>query len=367
MKRIVFIGGHHNSALVVAKILKKKGHHIFWFGHKHTMRGEESLSLEFQEVKKAKIPFKEIKTAKFYRTYNPFQLLKIGSGFLQSFYYLMKIRPQVIVSFGGYLSFPVVLAGFLLKIKIIIHEQTTRAGLANRLLAPLAQKILLTWPTSQRFFPEKKTSLIGLPLNPQLFDTKKPPSPFKEKLPIILVTGGKQGSHIINKSIEKNLELWLKKFNLIHQSGGIIKTNDFVRLSQKKDSLPEKLKKRYILKKFFYGKEMMAMIKSADLVISRSGAHIVYELAALAKPALFIPLPWAYNNEQMANAQILSKAGTALIIPQKKITPRKLYQEAGKMINDLEKFRSRGQVLSGVRKNAASQMAVIIERINEAF
>ena len=85
-KKIVFIGGHHNSALVLAQALKAKSFKIYWFGHKHTMRREKSLSLEYLEVKKARVPFYQIQTGKFYRHYYPWQWLKTFYGFFQSLF-----------------------------------------------------------------------------------------------------------------------------------------------------------------------------------------------------------------------------------------------------------------------------------------
>jgi UDP-N-acetylglucosamine--N-acetylmuramyl-(pentapeptide) pyrophosphoryl-undecaprenol N-acetylglucosamine transferase len=363
-KKIVFIGGHHNSALVVAQDLKKKGHQIHWFGHKHTMKTEKSLSLEFQDIKKAGLPFLEIKTAKFYRTYNPFRLLKIFFGIGQSFYFLLKIKPHLVISLGGYLSFPVVLAARLLRIDCLFFEQTTRVGLANQILAPLAKQVLLTWPSSKEFFHSGKAKVIGLPLQKKVFKKEAPTSPFTEKLETILITGGKQGSHVINKAIEENLARFLEQFNIIHQTGGILKTGDFANLSAKRKSLPKKLQKRYLVRKFFFQEEMIKMIKLADLVISRSGAHIVYELAAMGKPALLIPFPWAYKQEQLANAQILTKAGSAIIIPQNQLTGTNLYKKTKYLINNLEKFKKPAkQLKKEIKTDAAEQMVKVIEKM----
>jgi len=362
--KIVFVGGHHNSALALAKALRIKGYKIYWFGHKQTMRKERSLSLEFQEVRKNGFPFYEIKTGKFYRTYCPWQFFKIFFGFLKSFFLLYKIKPKLVISFGGYLSFPVVLAAFLLRIKVLIHEQTSCAGLANRLLASIACKILLTWSSSKKFFPVSKSQVIGLPLDSSFLGRTKTHSPFPEKLPIILITGGKQGSHVINRAIEDQLTNFLSDFNLIHQTGGILKTGDFSRLLKKKDLLPEKLKSRYLIKKFFYGSKMIEMIKTADLVISRSGGHIVYELAYLAKPAILVPFPWAYNNEQLANAKILSRQGSALILEQKKLKGTVLLKTAKYLIKHQKEFRQKAlSFKKEVVKDANKKMVVIIEKM----
>lgn len=359
-RRIIFIGGHHNSALLVAKALKAKGFKIFWFGHKHTIAKEKSLSLEYLEVTKAGLPFYQIHTGKFYRNFQPWQWLKIFYGLGQCFCLLLKIKPRLVFSFGGYLSFPAVLAAKILRIKIIIHEQTSQAGLANRTLASLADQVLLTWPSSTLFFPRHKTKLVGLPLKKEFLISQKARPIFKEKLATIFITGGKQGSHLINQAVAGCLKDLLSKYNLIHQSGAILKTGDFEKLTEQKRSLPAKLQDRYLLQKFFYDKQMPQMFKAADLVVARAGAHTVYELASLEKPALLIPLPWAYNQEQLKNAQILQKSGLALILPQKQLSSQTLKRNIDKMLKNLNRFKGKHLPLISIERKATDKIVKVI-------
>lgn len=362
--KIIFIGGHHNSALVVARLLKERGHRIFWFGHKHTMRKEKSLSAEYLEIKKYKFPFFEIRTGKFYHSYNPLEFLKIIFGFFQSLFLLLKIKPDFIVSFGGYLAVPVVTAGFLLRIPAVTHEQTTQSGLANQTISFLVKRIFLTWQSSIKFFPKNKSEVIGLPLRKELFQKQK--RPFKNQQPTILILGGKQGSNFINILIEGILTDLLKKYNLIHQTGRIRKTNDFNRLKEKRDSLPFDLKKRYILKPYFYNQEMARYLLGADLVISRAGAHIVYELMTLKKFAFLIPISWAYRNEQFKNALKLKNLGLAKIFSQKKIKGSLLLQEIEKYFQSKKKTKIQKITINKRenKNNAAQKMVYFIEKNN---
>ncbi|PIS09138.1 hypothetical protein COT75_02660 [Candidatus Beckwithbacteria bacterium CG10_big_fil_rev_8_21_14_0_10_34_10] len=365
-KKIVFIGGHHNSALVVAKILKEK-YKIYWFGHKHTMKGEKSLSLEYQEVKKERLPFFEIKTAKIYKNFNPFYFFKIILAFFQSLRLLFKIKPQLIISFGGYISFPVLLAGIVLRIDYLLHEQTVRVGLANRFFKKWAKKVLLTWPNSKKYFEDVKTQVIGLPLSDDFLKDQpinNAKSLFSSKLPVVMITGGKQGSHVINKAVENNLKNFLLSFNLIHQTGGTIKTGDYKMLQDLKEKLPLNLKQRYILKKSFFRKEMDKMIKLSDLIVGRSGAHIVYELAALGKPAVFIPLPWASGNEQLENAKILESNGSGLVLEQKDFNSGTLLESIKKVLMGIEEYRKNAlKVKKLIKKDASQKMVEVIEDI----
>lgn len=363
-KKIVITGGHHNSALVVAEALQDKGYEIIWFGHKFTMWGDKSPGAEYQEVTRAGFKFIEIKAGKFYRTYHPFKLARLPFGFVQSLYYLLKFKPNLILSFGGYLATPVVIYGWLLRIPIITHEQTVVYGLANRIIGRFAKKILVSWKTSLKHFPQKKVIFTGLPLRPEIFTKQKNKYDFKNNLPTIYITGGKQGSHAINQVVEELLPSLLKKYNLIHQCGSTTVHDDFSRLKEVRKKLPLKLRKRYFFKDYIFQQEIGNVFAAADLVISRAGAHITYEMAALGKPALFIPIPWAYADEQTKNAQILVEAGIAEILPQNQLTSKKLFQSIEKMINNLNQYKKNSsQAKKLVKLDATQEIVKLAEQL----
>ncbi len=360
--KIVFIGGHHNSALVVAQMLAKRGHSIFWFGHKHTMRGEKSLSAEYLEITKQNWPFFEIKTGKFYRTYNPIQYLKIIFGFCQSLYLLITIRPKVIVSFGGYLSVPVVLAGFLLRIPSMTHEQTTLAGLANLAMAPFVKKVFLTWSSSQKFFPKDKTILVGLPLQENILSAVKKEI-FSNKRKTIFIIGGKQGSHLLNSCTEEILDELLKHYNVIQQTGRIEKTNDWSKAKKRYELLPADLQKNYLVKPYFFTDEMINLLVATDLVVSRAGAHIVYELLALGKPAILVPLSWAYKNEQFNNALALVRAGSSVVLSEQEINGKVLLKKIEECFVDIRMLTKSAQKAKAlIKSDAAEKMVFFIEK-----
>ncbi len=155
--KIVITGGHHSSALPVIKELQEKYPEvqIFWFGHKFSAQGDKNPTLEFHEITALGIPFYHIHAGKFYRTLNPKRLAKIPYGFFQCLSLLIKLKPDAIMSFGGYLAVPAVLAGRLLGIPAITHEQTVVAGWANRLISKVVQKVLISWQESAKFFPNQ--------------------------------------------------------------------------------------------------------------------------------------------------------------------------------------------------------------------
>ena len=306
MKTLVFTGGHHTSGLEVAKELKKQGWSILWYGHRHSLWGDSSDSAEYRDVTAAGIPFYDLKAGKFYQTYNPLKLIRIPFGFLQSLYLLLLHHPDGIVSFGGYLAVPVVISGWLLSIPSITHEQTVVAGFANKLIAKFARKIAVTWPSSLSHYPN--AVLTGLPLRPELLGIKNLPAGRQ----VIYITGGKNGSHIINEIVFKSLSELTNNYKVIHQTG-------FADLP-KAESIKNKNYECFA----YDSQKAMTALSRASLVISRSGAHITYELGLLRIRCVLIPIPWVSHNEQLKNAEILAKSDLAIILPEKNLNSESL-------------------------------------------
>lgn len=321
-KLIIFTGGHHNSSLVVAQALQKEGYSVIWIGHKFTAKGEKSISAEFQEVTRAGIKFLELKTGKFYRKTDPLEWLKIVFGFVQAFFYLLSYRPRLIYSSGGYLSVPVVISGWLLQIPSLTHEQTVVAGWANRAIAPFVKKILLTHQSSLKNFPPSKSVVVGLPIRRELLN-KKFTRKYQPKL--LYITCGKQGSHLINQALFPLIPRLVKKFTVIHQTGSNTLTKDLDRARRLKEKLgPDK--DRYHFAPYFFDHEAATYIRSASVIVSRSGAHTVYELMLLQKKAVLIPISWVSHNEQLLNARLAKKQIGSQILEEKNLSPETLYR-----------------------------------------
>lgn len=333
MKRlIVFTGGHHNSALEVAKNLQKENFNIIWIGHKFTARGEKSLSAEYQEVTRNGIRFLELKAGKFYKKLDIVEWIKIVFGFFQAFYYLLQNRPALIFSSGGYLSVPVVIMGWFLGIPSITHEQTVIAGWANKAITPFVKKILLTHATSVNNYPKGKSEVVGLPIRKELLDPKYTKQ-FNPKL--LYITCGKQGSHVINKALFPIIPKLAESFTIVHQTGSSTQNKDIDRARRIKEKLGA-LKSHYIHAPYFFGEDAATFIRSADIIVSRSGAHITYELMLLKKKSVLIPIPWVSHNEQFLNAKLANEQIGSKILEEKDLTPESLYQT----IIDLSKRQS---------------------------
>jgi len=313
---IAFCGGHHTSSLpIIDEILENNTFKVIFIGRKKTFKDDKNDSLEFLDITERKIKFYDLKTSKFFKS-NPLSFLKIFLGFFHSLYILIREDVKLVVSFGGYIAVPVVLAAFVLRKKIITHEQTVVVGLGNKFISYFADRVLLTWPSSLKYFDKKKSLVIGLPLRKSFFDLSRNLFPIKNKLPTIFITCGKTGSHIINNFILENLEFLLTYFNLIHQSGDYSVTNDFSHLEMEYENIKANVKGQYYINKFLNEDQVNSAFRTCDFLISRSGAHTIYEILHFNKKAIMIPIPWVSQNEQYLNAKLVFDAGLGLILEE---------------------------------------------------
>lgn len=335
--KIALTGGHLSPALALIDTLKKEDTVIF-FGRKYAMEGDSTLSLEYQVIVKRDIPFVSIKTSRLQRAFTRHTLpsmMKFPMGFSQALRALRKEKPDIVVAFGGYVSLPVCMAAKILRIPIVIHEQTMEAGVANKIVAKFASKVCISWESSKSFFPVDKTVLTGNPM--KKFITSKTTLPFEKEdsaLPLIYITGGSTGSHGINVIIEQALEELLHHFRVLHQTGDAKEFGDFDRLKSKKKLLSPSQERRYTVEKFLEPQSIGTILENAAVVISRSGVNTVTELMAIGTPALFIPLQTGQRNEQLQNALFAQKIGMAEIVVQSEATPSVLLEHLTKIIHN---------------------------------
>ncbi|NIT04329.1 hypothetical protein GTO10_05420 [Candidatus Saccharibacteria bacterium] len=355
--RAVITGGHQDPAIAVLQELEKEGRFEFhWVGQKNE-GGQDGPSLEFRTVRKLGIPFYDLKTGKLYKS-SILEWVKIPFGFFHALYLLFRIRPRVVISFGGYIAAPVVLAAYTLGIPSVTHEQTVVLGWANRFISLFAKKIFVSWEESLKHFPKGKTVLTGNPVRRAVFEKKVRRFEFKNDLPTVYVTGGKRGAHVINETIRGALSTFLERFNIIHQTGASEVFQDYQKLQLLKTQLPKKLRSHYIVQEFFGLDEIGAVFAACDLIVGRAGANTVTELAALAKPAVLIPIPWASHNEQYLNAKLLSARGAVLILPESELSTTNFLEAVSTIVSDLGRFRKSARSAKGlVKPDAASLIA----------
>lgn len=337
--RILLVGGHLAPAIAVIDSMPE-GAEIIFVGRKSTFEGDNSSSLEYEVMKKRRIEFIPLTTGRLQRkltTHTIKSILKIPYGLSQAIFILKKHKPDAVISFGGYLSVPIGLVAYILKIPLIIHEQILNAGIANRFLSFFATKICISWSQSMKFFPRKKTELTGIPIRKFRIQNSGFRIPHGH-LPLIYITGGSAGAHAINELIEGCLENLLKKFMLVHQTGDSKEYQDYSRLNTLAKTFPGKLQKRYIIQKFIDPSDVGSIMDKATLIISRAGINTITEILKFGKPCLLIPLPYGQKNEQLENAQFVKKTGLGEFMMQQKIDSVKLLDLVEKIITNINQY-----------------------------
>ena len=304
-------GGHVMPALTLIQSLKNQPCEIHYIG------GYDSIEREL--VKPYGLNYHPIHNGKLRRylsVENLKDFFKVWIGVLQAFSLLFQYprKTTLIFSTGGFVSLPVVVAAWLQRKTIYVHEQTSRVGLANKIASIFADKVFVSFEDSLKYFPSTKTIYSGYPLRDECFtrDIKDVVVGGKSLLqinkPILFVTGGGNGSFLLNELIRRNLAVLTEKYFVVHQVGKSNAENYTKLNNENYYAMP------------FVGQEMIDIFKLATVTLSRSGAGTVCELIAIGKKSIYVPLKIAQKNEQYYNAlEAKTKLGS-IIIEEKDLT-----------------------------------------------
>jgi UDP-N-acetylglucosamine--N-acetylmuramyl-(pentapeptide) pyrophosphoryl-undecaprenol N-acetylglucosamine transferase len=284
----------------------------------------------------------------------------VGVGFLQSYRFMRKVRPDVVFTKGGFVCLPVGLAAKVLKIPLVIHDSDAHPGLTNRLLAKYATVIGTGAPTENYTYPAGRTHYVGIPVSRDFvpFSAAKQRAAKAElglhdtTKPLLVVTGGGLGARNINRAIATIANQLLDHVAILHLTG----TQNY---QETVDAAPEHID--YIIKPFLPG--LSIALGAADIVVTRAGATSLAELAALAKPIIVIPNAHLPNGHQIKNAEVYGRAGAAVVIEEEKITldHRKLTRVILALAASAEKRQQLGRKLHAFAKpDAALDMAALI-------
>jgi len=248
-------------------------------------------------------------------------LFKIPFGVIQSFFFLLTIKPDLVFSKGGSGSIAVTYSARLLKIPVFLHESDVVPGMSNQNTAKWAKKIFISFPKTEYFDPAK-TTLTGNPIRKEILegDKEKAGEIFNLTFskPVFLVIGGSQGAETINDFILRILNDLLKKYEIIHITGNqnLKETSAEALIVENKD-----MDKYYHPVGFLNEEKIKHAFKAADLIISRSGSGSIFEIAAAGKPSILIPLPSAAGDHQSKNAYAYAQTGASIVIEQENLTP----------------------------------------------
>lgn len=299
-KRILFTGGgttgHVAVNLALIPQFKKDGWNILYLGSKNGI--EKQLISQINKVE-----YKSISTGKLRRYFdwkNFSDIARILIGIFQAYSEIKKYKPDVLFSKGGFVSFPVVLGGWLNGVPIILHESDVTPGLANRLAMPFVSKICTTFPETSQIIKSSKVKYIG----PIIRDTLKNGDPdrginycrFNHEKPILLIMGGSSGSKNINLFVRNNLDELLSKFQVLHICG--------------KGNRDKAINTRGYIQFEYLDEQLADIIAMSDIVISRAGANSIFELLYLQKPTILVPLSRkASRGDQIINAESFRNSG----------------------------------------------------------
>lgn len=364
-------GGHIIPAVVVAKALKNKGYSVVWIGSKKSYELEEKLiRFSFPDIKIYHIPSGKLRrSGSTLRTLidlrNIADIFAFISGIFVSFFILLKEKPLFVFSKGGFVSVPVAISCKMTKVPFFTHESDYTVGLANKINLKFSKKFFYSFEDTLKYLPENKAIFSSNPVREVFFSNNKDEGLkrsdkitnslplFDEKVKdffldsdlnskLILILGGSLGSQRINNIIFKLAPILTQKYLIIHQTG---KLNDLnlnfnsgkeEKMNQSNSNKYFKFNpfglKGYLQIEFIYN-GIAELMKLSDLIISRAGANLVFEIVASKTPAIFIPLKTASRGEQENNARYFAKKGNYIVLDEEKLDDKILFNEIEKIFD----------------------------------
>ncbi len=341
-------GGSSAPVLAVAQELRRRRPCEFLYVG--TASGPER-----ELVSKLGIPFRQVETGKLRRYWsiqNLLDIFRIPVGLAQSLGLVVAFRPDVAFAAGGFAAVPPLLAASLLRVPTLIHQQDVEPGLANRILAPFATAITVTFPESMAHFSRKKAIVTGNPVREEIVTGNRGEGlrlfGLRDDLPVVLATGGGTGAVGLNRLVAGAMPFLSGKCQILHVTG-----------RGKQVEVPDP-GERYRQVEFL-AEGMGHALAATDLVISRAGLSTLTELAALGKASILIPMPDSHQN---ANADVFMRGGAAVVLQQRDLSGEKLAFEVLRLLGDDERRRTLGsRARTLIPPGAERRIADRLERI----
>lgn len=342
-------GGHVMPALAVARELRRRGHAAVFVGTRAGLEARlvprEGFSLEFIEIGR----LKRVGALEVART-----LLELPWRVVQAAGLVRRLRPAAVFSMGGFAAGPVALAACLLRLPLVVMEPNAMPGITNRRLGRCLTRALVSFPEAGRYFPEGRWEVTGLPVREEFFAI--PPKP-REAVLTVLLTGGSQGSRRLNEAARESWPLFAGgplPVRFIHQTGPAAYPElaaAFAATGLEGELVP-------------FLDDMPGAFARSDLVVCRSGAGAVAELAAAGKPAILVPFPYAADDHQLRNAEAFAAAGAARLVLDREMTGRRLFEEVMSLASEPGRLERMGQAARKLaRPGAARRAADILEEL----
>lgn len=308
------------------------------------------------------IKFRHVTAGKmraYFSVLNFFDLFKTAWGVFKAFFQLFALYPDVIFGKGGFASFPVLFAARLFRIPVIIHESDSVPGRVNAWAGKFAQKIAISYPEAEQYFPQGRTSLTGNPIREELLRSSGKDA-FKvlgldPKIPVLLVLGGSQGARAINSQMETLAPRLVEKYQIIHQTGE-------ANMAEVKMTVAGLLgdninASRYHIFDYLDNQTMRLAAEASTIVVSRAGSAI-FEIAEWGVPAILIPIANHVGDHQRKNAFAYARAGGAVVIEEANLGPNILMSEIDHLMLDEHKRRDmKEKAKAFARPDAAEKIA----------
>lgn len=323
--------------------------------------GATSNSSDYLEF----IPILSGKWRRYFSLFNFLDIFKIIVAYFQSLFLLASERPDLIISAGGFVSVPLVWAAAGTKTKVLIHQQDVRPGLANRLMAPVARVISVTFEKSLLDYGQRAVWLGNPTIDLSRRDFVESVAEIKNKYyidtsrPLVLFIGGAGGSLFINNLVRATAPELVKFCRVIHLTGHerlAVDISERTAGSEITDG-----RSAYVVKEFVSNDELLALMAAADLVVSRAGLSALTELSALNKSAILIPMPGSHQED---NAAVFAKAQAAIVWKQNELSAEKLGPELKRILADADwRIKSSNNISKIIKRGAAQSMAGIVWEI----
>ncbi len=285
------------------------------------------------------------------------EFFKIFASLFLGIWHMWRLMPDIVFSKGGFGGFSSVVAAWFFRIPIIIHESDATPGLANRICARFAKRIILSFPDESNIFPKNKTVFAGNPVRKEILEASAKVNDLNQSSrKILVILGGSQGSQEINDTVLDILPQLLTDMEIVHQCG----EKNFRDLTFESKLVLEKepgLEKYYHLRPFLNVEDLATVLEKADLVISRSGAGSIFEIATMGKASILIPLESSAGGHQLKNAEIYTKAGASIMLIGANAKSHLLYENIKALFDDPERLKV---MRESAKKFATPQAAKVI-------
>lgn len=304
------------------------------------------------------IPAKAGKLRRYFSLRNLTDSLTTIFGIIQAVWQMYLIYPDVVFGKGGYASFPAMFAARLLRIPVVIHESDSHPGRVNLWAAKFAKRIALSYPEALKYFPKDKTAVTGNPLREEVKNPIKNGAreflDLEPEVPVIMVLGGSQGSAKINNIVLENLPELLNQYIIIHQVGA----GNYAEIKERSELIlaAHPHRTRYKMYDFLNPTALRMAAGVAELVISRAGSTI-FEIAIWGVPSIIIPIPQNISHDQYDNAFTYARAGGAVVVEEKNLTPSILLSEVERLMSN---SRLREEMSAGAKSYARPEAARLI-------